>query len=297
MEQQRTTSSATGSTHVAGANDDSADLEGVEPDTQSVPATAQKKNMHSIDTWLTKDAARPTKKIIYLGVLWAILLLMILLKGGKGKAASVVPSWTYCGTEYWILTAFSFAWLLGFALLMGQRAVGKTLRKQAVGYSFVDGDVQWNWRRFGGYSAATFVAGVIAGMIGIGGGMVLGPLMLQLGVLPQVSSASTATMIALTSSSLAATAVIQGKVPWSYALTFFITAFFGALIGKYKIDAFVKKKQLTALLVFLLAGVICFAAITMFGYGLYTYSEKGWHFICPEDELKSLCPANKTVLN
>ena len=31
-------------------------------------------------------------------------------------------------------------------------------------------------------------AGIIAGLVGVGGGMLLGPLMLQIGVLPQASS-------------------------------------------------------------------------------------------------------------
>jgi len=249
-----------------------------------------KGKLYAVEEWLVKDAARPTKKVIYLGVLWVILLLVILFKGGKGKSGkSIIPGWEYCGAPYWGLTAFSFVWLLGFALIMGRRAVSKTMRKIAVDFPFVEGDVMWTWKSFGGYASATFLAGVIAGMIGIGGGMVLGPLMLQLGVNPRVSTASTATMIALTSSSVAAMAVIQGNVPWSYALTFFVTAFCGALIGKSKIDAFVKRRQLTAILIFLLAGIICFAATMMAVYGMIKYSEKGWEFTGPDDSFRAPC--------
>ena len=52
--------------------------------------------------------------------------------------------------------------------------------------------------------ALAFAAGIVAGLVGVGGGMVLGPMMLELGVLPQVSSATTGTMVLLTSSSAAA---------------------------------------------------------------------------------------------
>jgi len=41
----------------------------------------------------------------------------------------------------------------------------------------------------------TLCAGIVAGLVGVGGGMLLGPLMLQMGVLPQVSAATTGTMI------------------------------------------------------------------------------------------------------
>ena len=58
----------------------------------------------------------------------------------------------------------------------------------------------------------------MAGLIGIGGGMVLGPLMLILGIHPSVSSATTATLIVLTSSSVSVIFVISRLVPWSYAV-------------------------------------------------------------------------------
>ena len=51
--------------------------------------------------------------------------------------------------------------------------------------------------------------------------MVLGPLMLVMGIHPRVSSATTATMIVLTSSTVAVLYVTAGLVPWEYALTFF----------------------------------------------------------------------------
>jgi uncharacterized membrane protein YfcA len=43
------------------------------------------------------------------------------------------------------------------------------------------------------------LAGVVAGMFGVGGGIVKGPLMLHLGVLPEVAAATSATMILFTS--------------------------------------------------------------------------------------------------
>eukprot|EP00397_Hematodinium_sp_SG-2012_P016261 GEMP01016584.1.p1 GENE.GEMP01016584.1~~GEMP01016584.1.p1 ORF type:complete len:561 (+),score=103.40 GEMP01016584.1:296-1978(+) len=244
--------------------------------------------IYSVEEWLQKDAARPTKKIIYLIILWFGLLVFILLKGGKTENI-IVPDWKHCTPAYWILQSLSFVWLLGFSLLMGRRAVVKSIRKKHVGFPFVQGDVQWTWRLFFYYSLITFGAGIIAGMIGIGGGMVLGPLMLQLGLLPQVSTASTATMIMLTSSSVAAIAVMQNSIPWSYALTFFCVAFCGALIGKYKIDAFVKKKKLTAVLIFLLAGIICCASLMMAIYGLIKYERKNWVLNTNEDFFRTPC--------
>ena len=67
--------------------------------------------------------------------------------------------------------------------------------------------------------------------------MVLGPLMLVLGVHPRVSSATTATMIVLTSSSVAIMFVTSGLVSWQYALFFFCVYMTGAYFGKKYIDS------------------------------------------------------------
>lgn len=108
--------------------------------------------------------------------------------------------------------------------------------------------------------AATFGAGVIAGLMGIGGGMVLGPLMLQLGVDARVSSATTGTMIVLTSSSAVIAFFAAGMVPYSYALVYSSICFLGAYFGKGFLDGIVKKYNLSALIILILASIIALAA-------------------------------------
>ena len=44
------------------------------------------------------------------------------------------------------------------------------------------------------------ITGILSGMLGIGGGIVMGPVMLQLKVRPEVSIATSSTMVFFTSS-------------------------------------------------------------------------------------------------
>ena len=182
---------------------------------------------YSVEEWLAKDAAAPYKKAGYLIALWIGLVLITLLAGGKGLKSVFPELIPYCGLNYWILKAIAFAAMFVFAIGMGKRAVSKSSRKQMVDFPFVDGDVLWDFPKLMFYGKWTFVAGVIAGLIGIGGGMVLGPLMLQMNVLPQVSTATTATMIVLTSSYVAIMYVVGGLVPIDYAGFYFSVAFCG----------------------------------------------------------------------
>ena len=102
--------------------------------------------------------------------------------------------------------------------------------------------------------------------------------MLQMGVLPQVASATIATMIVLTSSSVALIPVAGGLVPWDYALILIIVAFTGAVIGKSKIDNIVKQRGLSSILIFILAGTIFFASVMATIAGLIKYADQGWCF-------------------
>lgn len=67
--------------------------------------------------------------------------------------------------------------------------------KQASGYVWTEGDVEWSRRNTLLFPALSSLAGLIAGMFGVGGGIVKGPLMLEMGVLPDVAAATSATMM------------------------------------------------------------------------------------------------------
>ena len=55
---------------------------------------------------------------------------------------------------------------------------------QEAGYEWRAGDVDWNSTTTLTYPAICSLAGLIAGMFGVGGGIVKGPLMLELGGAP-----------------------------------------------------------------------------------------------------------------
>eukprot|EP01065_Artemidia_motanka_P052831 TRINITY_DN9639_c3_g1_i1.p1 TRINITY_DN9639_c3_g1~~TRINITY_DN9639_c3_g1_i1.p1 ORF type:complete len:902 (+),score=278.91 TRINITY_DN9639_c3_g1_i1:60-2765(+) len=196
----------------------------------------------------------PARIFVTLLVVWLFLIFLILAKGGKKTDSAVgIES---CTGAYWGVWAGSLLFLLAVAAHFAVRAVITCKEKQLCGYEFLPTDIKWTANMTLFCSAATFGAGVIAGIMGIGGGMVLGPLMLQLGVDGRVSSATTATMIALTSSSAVIAFFVAGIVPPTYAVTLSIVCFVGAYVGKMKLDRIVKKRNLTALIVLLLAGII-----------------------------------------
>lgn len=208
--------------------------------------------------YLERDSRQyPKEKIIAFGILWIGLTLLTFLKGGKGVESLVGID---CSSPwYGVLLAIQFLWTFGFAAGFAYKITKETDIKQSIQYPYHSQDVLWDFQKTRFYAFYTFGAGVIAGLIGIGGGMVLGPLMLVMGIYPRVSTATTATMIVLTSSSVAILYITSGLVPWQYAITFFCTCFTGALVGKTYIDGYVKKTGKQSVLIFLLATIIALA--------------------------------------
>ena len=84
---------------------------------------------------------------------------------------------------YWGITVVGFLWLLAISIVGGRRLVRNGRRKRSSEY--LQGDVRWDGVRAARCLLQALLAGVMAGLVGVGGGMVLGPMMLELGVLPQ----------------------------------------------------------------------------------------------------------------
>ena len=107
----------------------------------------------------------------------------------------------------------SWCWMLSPLLVFAaafavaaRRLAGKHRDRKAWAYRYIDipewgRDVKWDTANLCKLPAVGLVAGTFSGMLGIGGGMITGPLLLKLGTNPQVSSASTGFMLVFTASS------------------------------------------------------------------------------------------------
>ena len=123
--------------------------------------------------YLERDARQyPPEKLLSLGVLWIGLTLLTFLKGGKGVESIVGID---CASPwYGALIGIQFMWTFGFAALFAYKLTTETTDKLSVQYPFHSQDVVWDYHKTLFYAFFTFVAGIVAGLIGIGGGMVLG---------------------------------------------------------------------------------------------------------------------------
>lgn len=124
----------------------------------------------------------------------------------------------------------------------------------------------------------TLLSGVIAGLIGIGGGMVVGPVLLELGFIPQVSSALTATNVLMSSSTVSVLVLSGGVVPIDEALFFALVTFVGAYFGKNFLGKLIKRLGKTSVIIFILGGVIFLAIAAVLVQGVIEFATNGIDF-------------------
>ena len=117
----------------------------------------------------------PKDKLLALLVLWVGLFVLTLMKGGKGVDSVVGID---CKSPvYYVLIVLQFLWLFGIAIFFGVKLVKKQAERVAVRYPYLPHDPKWEGVAIRNYGALAFAAGIVAGLIGTGGGVVLSPLM------------------------------------------------------------------------------------------------------------------------
>merc|ERR1719247_379242 len=96
----------------------------------------------------------------------------------------------------------------------------------------LDGDIVWTPMNSITLPMLCLPCGIFAGLLGVGGGMVVGPLLLELGARHATVSATSTFTVLVTASSSAVQFVVMGKLPASYAIFFTVTGALGGLCGQ-----------------------------------------------------------------
>ncbi|KAF0734602.1 hypothetical protein AaE_009134 [Aphanomyces astaci] len=214
-------------------------------------------------------------------VAWIGLFAYSILKGGHG-APSIIG--LVCGSmAYWSLTMLAFPFFVSVTSYFGFKILHRHELMQSCGYAYVPGDIQWNRRTTLIYPSLCTVAGVAAGLLGIGGGMVKGPLLLEIGLHPQVASATSTAMILFTSSATTIQFIVLGMLPYDYAAWYGAVGFVGGIVGQLGLSYLIRRYRKTAFVLFVIAGVIGVSGSVMGVLGvrdILNHGFRGFRSLC-----------------
>lgn len=225
----------------------------------------------------TPELAPPGLKEIYeeesrvnwtsIGVLcvaWVIIAVFSILKGGEGGSGVVE-----CGSlGYWLLVVAPVPLVGAVVWKAGNALADRHEEKERLGFEFVEGDLMWTRRNVRIYPLYTITAGFAAGALGIAAGTILGPILLEMGLVPLVGTSSSGFMVIFTASSTTFQFLVMGQLQVDYAMFFCAIGFVGGAIGNTAVGWLVTKYKKTWFVVALLSAVLALSTFLM-GYAGY----------------------------
>jgi len=219
----------------------------------------QEKN-HTLYQILFTEQSTPVWKVLMMFFVTGGMLALTIMKGG----GSINPLNIHCGsTQYWIITLAALPLVLGVSVIARNYLVKVWKQKKECGFRYAEGDVEWDHTNTIRYPLICSIAGLCAGMFGIGGGIVKGPLMLEMGVRPEVCSATSATMILFTSAAATASYFLFESLNPHYGAVVFMLGFLNTLIGQKALNVVVKKYGRSSIIILLIATIVAMSAVAM----------------------------------
>jgi uncharacterized membrane protein YfcA len=257
--------------------------DGENPGTAADSAAADS-NAQELQKILDEERVTPMFNVNVLLGLFVVVLTINLLKGG---GAFPSPIGIECGSpSFWIANGIILGWIFMITIYVRAYLVERFEIKERVGYKCVEGDIQWDSRATILYPSVCCLAGFFAGMFGVGGGIVKGPLMLAMGVHPAVASASSACMILFTSFTATTSFFVFGLLDPQYAPVCFGVGFIATYFGQIGLSILMKRAGRNSYIAFSIGGVVLLSAILMSIQSMLSLAEGEHHNaggICGKD--------------
>ncbi|XP_027929898.1 sulfite exporter TauE/SafE family protein 3-like [Vigna unguiculata] len=201
-----------------------------------------------------------------LGILFTVWVVILACEIGKSHT-------TTCSIEYWILNILQVPVALGVTTFQAVRLYkGKTVIA-----SKGDQQTQWRPHQLIMYSACGICAGMVGGLLGLGGGFILGPLFLELGIPPQVSSATATFAMTFSASMSVVEYYLLNRFPIPYTLYFVAVSTLAAFVGQVLVKKLVALLGRASLIIFILSGTIFVSALSLGSVGIANMIQKIEH--------------------
>jgi len=135
--------------------------------------------------------------------------------------------------------------------------------RRFINFPYDDKDIKWTRNTIVKLSAIGFVAGFVAGTVGIGGGVILGPILLDLGIHPIVSSVTTNFLVLITSSSTTFQFILFKLLNFEYGFFCITFSALGSYCGTYLVNNYVKNTGKQSFIVLVLFMVVIISAVAL----------------------------------
>jgi len=224
-------------------------------------------------------------------LLWVVLSVGIVIRGSTPGASSLVGI-PFCSAGFWVVYAAIPCVQIAFSAYFGYVeihrddiddtvALQRSSSKALLDYAEVD----WNWANVFKYMIFAFTCGLLAGCLGIGGGLVLSPLLLELGFYPAVASGISGMAVLVTSTSALFAYGLAERVYWQFVILLMPLTFISTMVGKILIDRYAERNNKQSAIIWSVAIFLVICLIMLTSQGLVKLAQgSSFKFTSPCDE-------------
>uniref|UniRef100_A0ACD5WJH1 Uncharacterized protein n=1 Tax=Avena sativa TaxID=4498 RepID=A0ACD5WJH1_AVESA len=199
--------------------------------------------------------------LVVLVTVWLCFFVMHLFIGGEG--AKGVFDMKPCGVAYWLITVAQVPIAVAFtACIVHQKRKLQARNSQVVELA-VAVKSRLDALPVYVFPVAALLTGVMSGLFGIGGGLLLNPVLLQIGVPPKTASATTMFMVLFCASMSMVQFIILGVDGIVGALVYAAACFVASIVGLVVIEGAIRRSGRVSLIVLMVAAVLALSAVVI----------------------------------
>jgi len=113
------------------------------------------------------------------------------------------------------------------------------------------------------YPAIAFGGGMLGGLLGLGGGVIMSPVLLEVGMHSESVQATTAVIVFLSSSLATIQFALLSQIVWHYALWYSLVTIVATLCGQHLCEVYVRRTGRYSFITLSIAGVLLFSLVAL----------------------------------
>ncbi|KAJ8478172.1 hypothetical protein OPV22_021899 [Ensete ventricosum] len=236
-------------------------------ETETTDGCRRERGVNGMEEALLGGAQRgrirfPWKDMVVLVMIWVCFFLLHVLAGDKrGKGAINLKP---CGVAYWFITFSQVPLAIAFTVYVLYEK--KNSHHQQVAAQD-KAQVRIQTLPMFAFPLAALLTGVLSGLFGIGGGLLLNPVLLQIGIPPQTAAATSTFMVMFSASMTTVKYIILGMTQVDRASVYAVLCFAASAIGSMVMKGIVLKSGRVSPIVFTVAAVMAVSTTTIICYG------------------------------
>ncbi|WCJ20330.1 Sulfite exporter TauE/SafE family protein [Euphorbia peplus] len=210
-----------------------------------------------------KKLGFPWEKFGVLILIWFAFSFIYLLRGyGNGKGLKITEA---CGVRYWVISSLQIPLAIVCTVWIMMRRENRL--NQTTILQDIDALARRRIQENYGFPLMALLAGILGGVFGIGGGMLISPLLLHVGIPPEVTAATCSFMVFFSSSMSAFQYSFSGMEHIDTVLIFAAICFVASVVGLLVVQRAIHEYGRASIIVFSVSTVMALSTVLISTFG------------------------------